>query len=121
MELNSIRQCFTYFSSIIVFLFAGLIIKTKEDGSNQLTWDDCWSIQTLCYITSAIGAVASIFFQVFTPEKVTATNMLESTMVATIRYVRLRSNSDLVLVRTIFLSQSGLNDLASIELALFTL
>ena len=76
---------FTYLSSIIVFLLAGVILKTKENGENQLTWDDCWSMQTLCYIVSAIGLVCSIVFQVFTPEPATDTNMLESTMVATIR------------------------------------
>jgi len=86
VQLNSIRQMFTYLSSIIVFLLAGVIIKTKDDGqSNELTWDDCWSMQSLCYIISAIGLVTTVLFQVFTPEKATSTNMLESTMVATIR------------------------------------
>ena len=88
VQLNSIRQMFTYLSSIIVFLLAGVIIKTKDDGqSNELTWDDCWSMQSLCYIISAIGLVTTVLFQVFTPEKATSTNMLESTMVATIRFV----------------------------------
>jgi Na+/melibiose symporter-like transporter len=85
VELNSIRQCFTYFASIIVFLLAGVIIKTKEDGTNQLTWDDCWSMQTLCYIISAIGTLTTVFFHICTPERATQTNMLESTMIATVR------------------------------------
>ena len=85
VQLNSIRQMFTYLSSIIVFLLAGVIIKTKEDGNNELTWDDCWSMQSLCYIISAIGLATTVLFQLFTPEKATSTNMLESTMVATIR------------------------------------
>ena len=88
VQLNSIRQMFTYLSSIIVFLLAGVIIKTKEDGNNELTWDDCWSMQSLCYIISAIGLVTTIVFQIFTPEKASSTNMLESTMVATIRLVQ---------------------------------
>ena len=86
VQLNSIRQMFTYLSSIIVFLLAGVIIKTKEDGNNELTWDDCWSMQSLCYIISAIGLATTVLFQLFTPEKATSTNMLESTMVATIRF-----------------------------------
>ena len=82
---------FTYLSSIIVFLLAGVIIKTKDDGNNELTWDDCWSMQSLCYIISAIGLVTTVVFQIFTPEKASSTNMLESTMVATIRLVQIMS------------------------------
>ena len=47
VQLNSIRQMFTYLSSIIVFLLAGVIIKSKDGASNELTWEDCWDMQTL--------------------------------------------------------------------------